>query len=505
MARIDIKSDREFFREIYNKVEQGKYGVPAFQRDFVWNSTDIVDFFDSIWRGYPIGAIILWKPDIKMPTKDILTDEQRDAPEADYYVLDGRQRLTTFFGCVQNKRLREKKFELYFNLETETFSYKKVNDVLQILVADVYDTFNLLMKLQEITKHFADNSEKVRAYIAKANKLNAVLQGYTVSEIFIDGCGLDEAEVVFERVNSKGTDISKEFKLQALTYKRGGILVTEMIQDIKESLRPYHFETLKSDLIINCLYKFVGKNFYDAKITDLCEMDFDVQMPAVKSSIQKSVAFLHDECHVLSEKLLPYRDQLISLTWFFKVHTEPLTAEQKRTLRKWFVYTSYCKSFNNSSMSNIRPLYGQFDAYVNGLATNPITFMTVSEPKLTDGKFKHNDAHTDFVILSTVFYRKKINPSETIEYHGYFRLNSDSMLNYIICLTDHDRQDIENVLLKGMDYGQTSLMSLALTEEMIVAYRSGQYNLFKKLRSQYIVEMEKDFLRSCDIQFKSVL
>ena len=90
MARIDIKSEREFLREIYKKVEAGKYGIPAFQRNYVWTGDRIADFFDSIWKGYPIGAIILWKPDIRMQTKDILTDEQQKENDAEYYVLDGR-------------------------------------------------------------------------------------------------------------------------------------------------------------------------------------------------------------------------------------------------------------------------------------------------------------------------------------------------------------------------------------------------------------------------------
>ena len=36
MSRIDIKSEREFFREIDDKINKGKYAIPVFQRDFVW-------------------------------------------------------------------------------------------------------------------------------------------------------------------------------------------------------------------------------------------------------------------------------------------------------------------------------------------------------------------------------------------------------------------------------------------------------------------------------------
>ena len=465
MERIDIKSDREFFREIYTKVEDGKYGIPAFQRDFIWKETAIVAFFDSIWKGYPIGAVILWKPDMKMPTKDILTDERQDAPDAEYYILDGRQRLTTFYGCVQNKRRRDRKFELYFNLENESFSLKKTNDLLQISVADVYDTFSLLARLQEVTNHYTSNPERAKLYVQRANKLNAVLQGYTVSEIKIEGCGLDEAEVVFERINSTGTPISNEFRLQALTYKRGHKLVTEMIQDIKATLKPYHFETLDSDLIIDCFYKFVGKNYYDAKVKDLCKMDFEAWMPEIEDTIRLSVAFLHDECHVFSVKLLPYKHQLASLTWYFKKHKGKITDAERAELRKWFVYTSYNKMFGNSSLGTIRPLANQFESYVEGKVNSPIAYGTVKEPKLAEEKFRHANAQTDFIILATIFRRKALySAEEMLSYRGYVRLNSDSVANYVICLAESDRQDIENVMYKNGTLSEIRLKELGLNK-----------------------------------------
>jgi uncharacterized protein with ParB-like and HNH nuclease domain len=37
--------------------------LPAIQREFVWNDTQIVRLFDSILRGYPIGSFLSWKID----------------------------------------------------------------------------------------------------------------------------------------------------------------------------------------------------------------------------------------------------------------------------------------------------------------------------------------------------------------------------------------------------------------------------------------------------------
>ena len=41
--------------------------IPEIQRPFVWNSTQVRDLIDSLYRGYPVGFLITWKdPKIKL-------------------------------------------------------------------------------------------------------------------------------------------------------------------------------------------------------------------------------------------------------------------------------------------------------------------------------------------------------------------------------------------------------------------------------------------------------
>lgn len=501
MARIDIKSEREFLREIYKKVEAGKYGIPAFQRNYVWTGDRIAEFFDSIWKGYPIGAIILWKPDIRMQTKDILTDEQQKENDAEYYVLDGRQRLTTFYGCVQSNRERDSKFDLYFNLETEKFSFNNKVDVLNLKVADVYDTYTLLMRLQEITSKYAEKPSQAKRYIETANKLNSVLQGYTVSEIFIEDCGLLEAEEVFDRINSKGTDISKENKLQAYIYRPGSKLVSDMIAEIKAELKPYHFESIKSEYIIDCLYKFVDRNYYDSKIEHLYKFDLEENLPQIKRCIRKSVEFLYNDCYVLSDKLLPYKNQLIALTWFFKKNDGEMSVETRRELRKWFFYTTYNRTFNNSSLSNIRPLFAQFEGYVDGIESTPIDYQSVEIPSGLNFKFKIRDAQVDFIILSIIHHRIKNYNEYGLQYKNYVKLPDDHITDYIFCFTDQDKPFIENVLNHGMDASDDELSRMILSEDIVKAYRTKEMRDFRQLRQLFTLYVEKNLLDDVGIAY----
>ena len=118
MARISIKPEREYLREIATKLEEGTYAIPAFQRDYVWKKNQILDLFDSISKGYPIGSIILWKPkDLDIPpVRDVLTEKISNEIKPEYYILDGRQRTTTFYGCVTDKKDKPEEFQLYYEI-----------------------------------------------------------------------------------------------------------------------------------------------------------------------------------------------------------------------------------------------------------------------------------------------------------------------------------------------------------------------------------------------------
>ena len=48
-------------RKIIEKFSNGEIRIPSFQRGFVWDSEAIAFFIDSLFKGYPVGAILLWR------------------------------------------------------------------------------------------------------------------------------------------------------------------------------------------------------------------------------------------------------------------------------------------------------------------------------------------------------------------------------------------------------------------------------------------------------------
>lgn len=46
-------------RKIIDKITSGEIRIPSFQRGFVWEENDVAFFMDSLFKGFPIGAVLL--------------------------------------------------------------------------------------------------------------------------------------------------------------------------------------------------------------------------------------------------------------------------------------------------------------------------------------------------------------------------------------------------------------------------------------------------------------
>jgi len=145
---------------LLSDVEKGNIKIPVFQREFVWDDEQIMSLLDSIYRGYPVGSLLLWA------TKERLKHERNvggfklpDTPE-DYpvnYVLDGQQRLTTLYGVFNSDAPTEdddlaSRFNVCFEPETEEFIHASVAAMdRSINLRNILDTTRLLPELQRFS------------------------------------------------------------------------------------------------------------------------------------------------------------------------------------------------------------------------------------------------------------------------------------------------------------------------------------------------------------------
>ena len=486
MKKISIRPEREYLREIVTKMQDEQYAVPAFQRDLVWSSNQIIDLFDSISKGYPIGSIILWKPrpTDTYPIKTIFDEIELSGKEAQYYILDGRQRLTTFYCCVMDYKDKPSKFKLCYNLEKDSFELKsnKEENIKLVLLSDVYDTFSLLGILQEYMD--IENVSVRNDYIVKLKKLNTILQSYEIGEIILDDCSLDEASTVFSRINSKGTDISKVEMLQALYYKdKQSVLIAEEIKNLINEMKSYDFVGLKTDDVLNCCYRYLGKFNFENKIKELLDHgNLKNIVEHLKTDFKKSVEFLHQECGILSYKHLPYARQLVAVCAFFAIKKK-YTSSDLKELKKWFFYTSAQQSFQNSSLGNIRPIFNRFDEFLRGERNTAIDYEDVEINVDFDFTYANKNVQSNLIAMCLI---QELNKNGRNDFHyigDYISINKKPAFTFIMLYPD-DRQKLNSIFKHGKF--QADLDYLLLNDEMVVCVINKQFRLFEKLRKEAI-------------------
>jgi hypothetical protein len=107
--------------ELVGMIERGELRLPEMQRRYVWRSTRVRDLLDSLYRGYPSGAILLWETDEPVPLQDFAVTQQTNPYNSTRLLLDGQQRLTSLSAVIRGApvsvRGRKRPIELLFNLD----------------------------------------------------------------------------------------------------------------------------------------------------------------------------------------------------------------------------------------------------------------------------------------------------------------------------------------------------------------------------------------------------
>ena len=107
--------------ELVGMIERGELRLPEMQRRFVWRATRVRDLLDSLYRGYPSGAILLWETDEQVPLQEMAVTQQTSPYQTSRLLLDGQQRLTSLSAVIRGEpvkvRGRKRPIDLLFNLD----------------------------------------------------------------------------------------------------------------------------------------------------------------------------------------------------------------------------------------------------------------------------------------------------------------------------------------------------------------------------------------------------
>ena len=107
------------------KIHDEDYLLPSFQRNFDWNKQDVIELFRSLFKGYPIGSLLLCPTNEK--TREFYKPKNfnyEDKKESNgYIVLDGQQRLTSIYRAftfdykTQPENEEDKRYYYFFEIK----------------------------------------------------------------------------------------------------------------------------------------------------------------------------------------------------------------------------------------------------------------------------------------------------------------------------------------------------------------------------------------------------
>src|SRR5580704_18514475 len=92
--------------ELVGMIERGELRLPEMQRRYVWRSTRVRDLLDSLYRGYPSGAIPLWETDELVPMQEMAVTQQTNPYQSTRLLLDGQRRLTSLSAVIRGESVK---------------------------------------------------------------------------------------------------------------------------------------------------------------------------------------------------------------------------------------------------------------------------------------------------------------------------------------------------------------------------------------------------------------
>lgn len=211
--------------------------IPEIQRPFVWKAKQVRDLIDSLYKGFPVGYLIVSRShDMKL--KDgTLSRGQR-------ILIDGQQRVTALMTALLGQKVldeeyREKTVKIAYNpfatgdedaFEVQDQSHiksKKWIEDISIFFASDFDSFSF------IENYCEENPEIDRK---EFNKKVQSIQQLTLKEIGVielsSELDIDTVTDIFIRINSKGTVLSQaDFAMSkiAADEKYGGNVLRKAI------------------------------------------------------------------------------------------------------------------------------------------------------------------------------------------------------------------------------------------------------------------------------------
>lgn len=341
--------------------------LPDFQRGYVWRRPQVLKFLDSLYRGYPIGQVLLWIPPQSVTDGEAAPQGRalgtnpgqqagasifasaeraervsggrggsRTAPPQ--YVLDGQQRLTTLYRILRGDdgaRVRFHASDEMFVTETAV----SVKDPLWVSVGDILGSerglSKALARLQKELK-LAPDDAAFEKYQANLQRLALVRERVLPVDV-VRLADPEQVAELFVRINS-GTPLRRaELALAQLAWRWPGALVVRLGDALEEFVEAgFDFS---APFLMRCFVAVATGQAGFSNLESLWKLN-DITLSKnwekTHHGLRSTVAFIQEVARLPTGDDLPSTNVLVPMTALFAKNLR-LDASQTQQLLYWFL------------------------------------------------------------------------------------------------------------------------------------------------------------------------
>ncbi len=319
----------ETVEDLVDRVRRGEVRIPQFQRPLNWEASDVVDLFDSVYHGYPIGSLLFRAAPaqagfIRIGPLHLFGEETESA----LWVVDGQQRLTSLAAGlarpspVAGQPIPADQFVVFFDPRTERFLSPPSAGPIPAGWVPVSRLLDAAALSEWVIQDWADGKDaRLRSVVFEAAKR---LRQYRVPYYVIETNDEDVAKHIFDRVNTRGKPLARDDVFNALFGHKGKTPAT--LRELASSLAELGMGT--PDEESQLLPGLVAMRGLDVtrpfkELAHEHPEQFENAISEATPIFRHVLGFFRVHAGVPHLRLLPYSTQLIVLMRFFALHPEP--------------------------------------------------------------------------------------------------------------------------------------------------------------------------------------
>lgn len=355
-----------FLTSVLDDIAQGRIRIPRFQRPLVWRWPQRKEFFESIFAGLPIGALMIWATSNEqigcyeslgphpLPASPV-TGEGR-------YLMDGVQRISTLYGALRAKQswtdfdeerdVELRDFVVYADLdaEDEIERFKRSVDIDPSSLRDDptrYLPLNIILQSRELLRFQRDLADGDDRRVDRADEVASAFRQYKLPIITLNSASLEVVTKSFERINSRGADMSELHMLNALTYSPSFDLLRRDQELRKEVLAPHGWHNIDSDIVLRCLKLNLGADIYKTNPDEVSKSlrNDPRALERTFEGLGQTAEFFREAFAITNPALVPYRVQIVAIASSLLGRDQEDYADK---LKDWVWLSTYSELFGGT-------------------------------------------------------------------------------------------------------------------------------------------------------------